>query len=303
MSRDLAECLASIGSRLRVKSPCHEKNRARAAAAVGIDLADLLANSSDAEFNSTTPLHKVSVVPQLPMPAGGFCRRSAAVQWALAQEMSRHAEYKFDFGEEEWPTLLDAMDNEEFGFDFEFVECEDEEEDDFVLEMLAGEEGDDNLDGEWACLLISATAEANAKGSGATVQGIAAAASALELDFRKAIRLQRVPMMPRLSPDVAASAKTGESGEEWPTLTGGPAAPLSASPNSVCIADIAGQWVSVVEKSKEPRMPAEDKKSRNFRDVCRRTAAQIRRAEKKMILKAQQQPAEDFPALPGVLEL
>lgn len=305
MSGDLAKYLASI--RLRVRYPCNSTEKSsRARVTAGI-LAELGNNALDCvEF--AAPPQKVSVVPVLPIPAGGFCRRSAAVQWALVQEMSRHAEeYNFDFGEEEWPVLsssLHALDDEDF--DFEFIDCEDEE-DDFVLEMLADDDGDDNLDGEWAKILISATAEANAEGSANTVAGIAAAATALELDFRKAVRcFQRVPVMPRAcAPDCADAtavviAKTEEPEEMWPTLAGGSVVHLSTSPNSV--ADIAGQWVSVVERSKEPRLPAEDKKSRNFRDMCRRTAHSIRRAEKKMILKAQQ-PEEEFPALPGLLEL
>lgn len=337
MSRDLVECLASIGCRLRVKCRCSQcqvadkqHRKGGDPKARGIDLADLLASNlclSDEEAQSPTsplergahPASKVTVVPQLPMPAGGFCRRSAAVQLAIAQEMCRQDpddDYKFDCAEHDWPALF-AMDlfdedEEDFGFDFELIDREECRDDDFVLEMV--EEDGEDLDGEWAQILLSAAFKGrrdfasggvgNAAAKDATDSnsaGVAAAANALNLDFRKAIRL-RVPKPPaRDEPKesaVGTKAVTEAPGEEWPTLLSGAGGPtttsLSSSPSSVC--DVAGQWASVVEKNKEARVPAEAK-SRNYREVARRSVALLRRAaERKAALKAKE-PVEDFPPL------
>ena len=50
--------------------------------------------------------------------------------------------------------------------------------------------------------------------------------------------------------------------------------------------------------SKEPLVPAVDKKSRNFREKCKRTVVEIRRAEMKAARKTQR-PKEEFPPLPA----
>jgi hypothetical protein len=305
---DLAKTLSLIGCRLRLKCSCSHcvphKNRSRSSQGAGIDLADLI--DTDLGCSSAPaaapPPQKISVVPQLPMPAGGFCRRSAAVQWALAKEMSRQAaEEDFDCANEDWPALfaVDDLDDDDLGFDFELVGAEDDD-DEFVLELLEDDEG--NLDGEWAHLERSCKLSSD--------PGPLAAPS---LDFKTAIYRHSVAAAPTMllnirEVEAAAKVKDGadrddaprieESTQEWPLLAGGPQALPSCSPTSVF--DFAGQWVSVVEKSKEVRMPSDDKKSRNFREACKRAVAQIRRAEKKAAQgKAKTAaPAEDFPPLP-----
>eukprot|EP00802_Teleaulax_amphioxeia_P014172 Tamp_14233.p1 GENE.Tamp_14233~~Tamp_14233.p1 ORF type:complete len:336 (+),score=97.91 Tamp_14233:248-1255(+) len=332
--KDLAECWAVVGRHLRFKCKCPQcfadkdiKQRPRQGV---IDLAELLAAEvgSDEDAVDARPGHvqKVSVVPRLPMPAGGFCRRSAAAQWALAQEMSRQNagdddEDHFDCAEHDWPELfqMDLLEAEgdDFGFDFELIDAEDADgdevgdEDLFVLEMVGnGEDGEDG----WANLTLPAKAEANAEAKAETPGAAAsssaaadmiAAANALKLDFKQAVCVQAVPQLPRARPSTFESAVTPASGspesegpavEEWPVLSGGTAVDLSSSPT--CVSDAAGQWVSVVEKSKEPRVPAVDKKSRNFREKCKRTVVEIRRAEMKAARKTQR-PKEEFPPLPA----
>lgn len=312
---DLERTLSLIGCRLRLKCNCNhctvlQKNRTRASQGPGIDLAELL--DTDLGCSSAgLPPQKVSVVSQLPMPAGGFCRRSAAVQWALAQEMSRQAaaeseEEGFDCANEDWPALFAVDDlDDDLGFDFELVSAEDDDE--FVLELIEDDEGDLD-DGEWAriserCCKIST-------GPGTPMDP---PAQSLTLDFKTAISRHSVPAAPEILLSTCkveiAEAEAGaeqdkdhkvkESTEEWPLLAGGPSATFtSCSPTSV--SDIAAQWVSVVEKSKEVRVPSDDKKSRNFREACKRTVAQIRRAEKKAAQRKAKlaPPAEEFPPLP-----
>jgi len=240
------------------------------------------------------------------MPAGGFCRRSAAAQWALAQEMSRQLagaseEDEFDCAEHDWPELfkMDLFDDDssDFGFDFELIDGEDDD-DAFVLEMME-DDGDADLDGEWANIMPATAVQATTTEAGAErpdaarwVADITAAANALNLDFRKAVRRQVVPTMSRNASTVTRAA--AESVDDWPLLAGAPATSLASSPTSV--ADVTGQWVSVVEKSRET---SEDKMKRNLRDKCRRTLAQIRRAEKKELKVARKEPvpAEEFPPL------
>ncbi len=314
MVRNLAECWAVVGRHLRFKCKCPhclaDKDKQRPRQGV-IDMAEMLAAGmcSDNDLDPAAVLmRKVSVVPMLPMPAGGFCRRSAAAQWALAQEMSRQYagddEDHFDCSEHDWPELfkMDLFDAEsdDFGFDFELIDAEDEDEDDemFVLEMVEDGEG---ADGEWANLL-PAKAEAKVEGRAETAEASAIssaaahminAANELKLDFRKALREQGPPQMPRATKTVKPA---DPAVEDWPLLAGAVPADLSGSPT--CVSDTAGQWVSVVEKGKEPRLPAVDKKSRNFREKCRRTVAEIRRAEMKASRKVQT-PAEEFPPLPA----
>jgi len=320
MGKNLAECWAVVGRHLRFKCKCphcladKEKQRPRQGV---IDVAELLAAGmcSDDDLDPAAVLmRKVSVVPRLPMPAGGFCRRSAAAQWALAQEMSRQYagddEDHFDCSEHHWPELfkMDLFDAEsdDFGFDFELIDAEDEDEDDemFVLEMVENGEG---AEGEWANLL-PAKAEAKVEARAETVEASAissacaqmiTAANALKLDFRKALRERGLPQMPRapktIKPVDGATSSLAPA-EDWPLLAGAVPADLSGSPT--CVSDTVGQWVSVVEKCKDPRLPAVDKKSRNFREKCRRTVAEIRRAEMKASRKVQT-PAEEFPPLPA----
>jgi len=304
MTDHLAKTLSALGCRLRIKCNCNhcqrsEKERARASQGAAIDLADLL---DDELACNNRPPQKVLVVSELPMPAGDFCRRSSAVQWALAQEMSRQAAAEddgFDCANEDWPALF-AIDDlgDDLDCDFELVYADDDDE--FVLEMLEDDEGD--LDGEWAQVLDRRSQD-SAEPFGADVAPL--------LDFKTAIRRHRVPAVPKMpvaivEPERAAQAKTDdqsaarekEPASEWPLLAGGHVTPTSCSPTSV--SDVAGQWVSVVEKSKDVRVPADEKKSRNFREVCKRTVAQIRRAEKKAASRKAKTagPAEEFPPLP-----
>jgi len=303
MADHLAKTLSALGCRLRIKCTCNhcqraEKERARASQGAAIDLADLL----DEELGcNNRPPQKVSVVSELPMPAGGFCRRSSAVQWALAQEMSRQAAAEddgFDCANEDWPALFAVDDLDDLDCDFELVYAVDDDE--FVLEMLEDDEGD--LDGEWAQVLDRRSQDPVEPSEAGT---------APFLDFKTAIRRRRMPAVPKMpvvsveperdaqvKTDDQSAAKEEEPASEWPLLAGAPVTPTSCSPTSV--SDVAGQWVSVVEKSKAVRVPADDKKSRNFREVCKRTVAQIRRAEKKAASRkaTTSGPTEDFPPLP-----
>ena len=128
---------------------------------------------------------------------------------------------------------------------------------------------------------------------------------------------------------IACSARDSKAAsparqDQWPTLTGTSTETLSSSPSSVC--EVVGQWVAAVERQIEAEdetiaiatalfsgadHQAKEKKSRNFREVCRRTAAQLRRAEKRALAAAaaacnetnsngKQPPpeaAEEFPPL------
>ena len=339
MTKDFGDCLASRSCRLRFKCRCAQceaatRRRTRAQGSGGVDLADLLANElfqSDQDAESTSsalvcasPHQKLSVVTELPLPAGGFCRRSAAMQWAMAQESRKMSpdHYGFDCAEHDWPELFQMEpfdeDCQDCEFDFELVDGE-EDEDDFVLEMVEEGVDEESMAGEWAKIFLAAKTNGKDITGATTAANIAAAANLFKLDFRKAIaagRVQRVPKMPSIcrKQEEAAIKAPEDPLEDWPALTSASTdtAALSSSPSSVC--DVAGQWVNVVEKStkspdppvemwpalagvKEVRLPAEDKKSRNFREVCRRTAAQERRAAKQKELLKILAPQDHFPAL------
>jgi hypothetical protein len=370
-----ALCFPLINSRLRVRCRCTEcaaKRRGSCASSRGgIDL-DLVVNP-DVFSDEDSPLSplpssklptKVSVVPTLPMPAGGFCRRSAAAQWALAQEMSRQYacaqdeddEQSFDFAEHEWPELfpIDLFDgDDDLGFDFELIDGEEEEEeedaDDFILQMLEDDDAFEKLDGDWAEVCERPSTSSNKEAdvhagrleamkldfvkavcqqrannlftrghqgrapnatvsvsaavpdTKAAVAAATAAAAALKLDFKKVMCAASPSMMAHVG--ASSDANSASCVDDWPTLAGHAASAdlFGSSPSSVC--DLAKQWVSAVEsKTEKAGVPAEDagkKKSRELHDFCRRTAAQIRRAEKKAReRRLLRQPAIDFPPLP-----
>ena len=133
-----------------------------------------------------------------------------------------------------------------------------------------------------------ATESAAATPSVKTAIAVAEASAVRALDYKK---------ITRSATDSKAASPARQ--DQWPTLTGTSTETLSSSPSSVC--EVAGQWVAAVERQTEAEdesiaiatalfsgadHQAKGKKSRNFREVCRRTAAQLRRAEKRALAAA-----------------
>lgn len=109
----LAQCLTSLRCRLRVRCHCAEcvavsKNRDHRTPRGGSKhlAAMVLKETEDTNQTAATPTNqKVSCVATLPIPAGGFCRRSAAAQLMLAQEMCRQTaldDEPFDCADHDW---------------------------------------------------------------------------------------------------------------------------------------------------------------------------------------------------------
>ena len=110
----LDQCLTSLRCRLRVRCHCAEcvavaKNRDHRAPRGGSKhLAAEMVLKETEDTNQTagnTANQKVSCVATLPIPAGGFCRRSAAAQLMLAQEMCRQTaldDEPFDCADHDW---------------------------------------------------------------------------------------------------------------------------------------------------------------------------------------------------------
>ena len=109
----LAQCLTSLRCRLRVRCHCAEcvavsKSRDHRTPRGGSKhlAAMVLKETEDTNQTAATPTNqKVSCVATLPIPAGGFCRRSAAVQLMLAQEMCRQTaldDEPFDCADHDW---------------------------------------------------------------------------------------------------------------------------------------------------------------------------------------------------------
>ena len=109
----LAQCLTSLRCRLRVRCYCAEcvavsKNRDHRTPRGGSKhlAAMVLKETEDTNQTAANPTNqKVSCVATLPIPAGGFCRRSAAAQLMLAQEMCRQTaldDEPFDCADHDW---------------------------------------------------------------------------------------------------------------------------------------------------------------------------------------------------------
>ena len=94
----LAQCLTSLRCRLRVRCHCAEcvavsKSRDHRTPRGGSKhlAAMVLKETEDTNQTAANPTNqKVSCVATLPIPAGGFCRRSAAVQLMLAPPPAAH---------------------------------------------------------------------------------------------------------------------------------------------------------------------------------------------------------------------